>query len=54
MVKLIKKADKPTMKTTLWCIENKNGTDEKRKQFTLYGTTLSEIEEILMEKFRER
>lgn len=53
MVKLIKKTDKPTVKTSIWCVEKSN-LGEKRKQFTCYGTSLSDIEELLNKEFREK
>lgn len=53
MVKLIKKTEKPITKTTLWVVE-RVADGVKRKQFSLYNTTLEEVEEMLLSKFKER
>lgn len=54
MVKLIKKTEKPHYKTTCWVVEHRPGETDKRKQFTLYNTTLEEVEEILTKDFKEK
>lgn len=52
-MKLIKRSEKPTTKTTVWVVEHtSNGAI--RKQFSIYNTTLAEIEKILLQYFKEK
>lgn len=54
-MKLIKKTDKvePMRKTTIWVVET-TSEGEKRKQFSCYNTSLEEVEELLLTKFKAK
>jgi hypothetical protein len=52
-MKLIKKAEKPATKTTVWVVQQTPNGDI-RKQFTCYNTTVEEIEKILLQHFKEK
>jgi hypothetical protein len=52
-MKLVKKSERPTTKTTVWVVEHLPSGD-KRKQFSIYNTTLEEIEKILLQHFKEK
>ena len=53
MVKLIRKNTKEMPKTTVWCVEEAEG-QTKRKQFSLYGITIEEFEELLQKEFKAK
>ena len=46
-----KGSKKPTLKTTCWVEEKRNGKIVKRELFTCYDVTLSEIRKLLMSAF---
>ena len=55
MVKLYKKTEQPMARTTIWAVEKTDrGTVVRRKQFTLYNTTLADVEKILAGAFKEK
>jgi hypothetical protein len=48
-MKLIPKGTKkPTLKTTIWVEEKKNGKTIKRELFTCYDVTLKDIRKLLL------
>jgi len=54
-MKLIKKSSRGIGKVSVWVEEkDSDNTLIKRKLFTIYDTTLKEIEEMLLENFKEK